>query len=134
MMYNTTYSCTYNSSDIFLDTDKVTDTDKEFVKNVLYRNDLLHIFNLEDFENEEEEFITRIEKIHEKIKKHPEILICIEKLANNNISITNNILDLNFGGMLLFSYDYLFIIHPCICDFLETGEITEINIQKLKSI
>ena len=134
MMYNTTYSCTYNSSDIFLDTDKVTDTDKEFVKNVLYRNDLLHIFNLEDFENEEEEFITRIEKINEKIKKHPEILICIEKLANNNISITNNILDLNFGGMLLFSYDYLFIIHPCICDFLETGEITEINIQKLKSI
>lgn len=134
MLYNTTYSCTYNSSDIFLDTDKVTDTDKDFVKNVLYRNDLLHIFYLEDFEYEEELFITRIEKIYEIIKDHPEIVLCIEKLANNNISITNNILDLTFGFMLLFSYDYLYIIHPCICDFLETNEISEINIQKLKSI
>ncbi len=134
MIYNTTYSCTYNSSDIFLDTDKVTDTDKDFVKNVLYRNDLLHIFYLEDFEYEEELFITRIEKIYEIIKDHHEIVLCIEKLANNNISITNNILDLTFGFMLLFSYDYLYIIHPCICDFLETNEISEINIQKLKSI
>ena len=133
-MYNTTYTCTYSSHDIFLDTDKISDTDKDFIKNVLYRNDLMHIFNLEDFDHEEELFVSRIENIYEKIKNYPEVLLCIEKLANNNISITNNIIDLTFGFILLFSFDYLYIIHPCICDFLETGEISEINIQKLKNI
>ena len=134
MIYNTTYTCTYSSHDIFLDTDKISDTDKDFIKNVLYRNDLMHIFNLEDFDHEEELFVSRIENIYEKIKNYPEVLLCIEKLANNNISITNNIIDLTFGFILLFSFDYLYIIHPCICDFLETGEISEINIQKLKNI
>jgi hypothetical protein len=134
MMYNTTYTCTYSSHDIFLDTDKISDTDKDFIKNVLYRNDLMHIFNLEDFDNEEELFVSKIENIYEKIKNYPEIVLCIEKLANNNIAITNNIIDLTFGFILLFSFDYLYIIHPCICDFLETGEISEINIQKLKII
>ncbi len=133
-MYNTTYTCTYSSHDIFLDTDKISDTDKDFIKNVLYRNDLMHIFNLEDFDNEEELFVSKIENIYEKIKNYPEIVLCIEKLANNNIAITNNIIDLTFGFILLFSFDYLYIIHPCICDFLETGEISEINIQKLKII
>ena len=94
----------------------------------------MHIFNLEDFDHEEELFVSRIENIYEKIKNYPEVLLCIEKLANNNIAITNNIIDLTFGFILLFSFDYLYIIHPCICDFLETGEISEINIQKLKNI
>ena len=101
-MYNTTYTCTYSSHDIFLDTDKISDTDKDFIKNVLYRNDLMHIFNLEDFDHEEELFVSRIENIYEKIKNYPEVLLCIEKLANNNISITNNIIDLTFGFIFLF--------------------------------
>ena len=132
MVYNTKHSCTYNSPDIILETDNITDTDTDFVKNALYRNDLLYIFDLDEFN--EKNIIIQIQELYEKLKNHPEILLCIQKLAFNNMNITNNVIDLEFGFILLFSYELLYIIHPCICDFLETGKISILNIQKIKNI
>ena len=47
-MYNTTYICTYNKSDLFLKEEEVilSEEDKEDIREELYRQDLLNIFNL----------------------------------------------------------------------------------------
>ena len=37
-----------------------------------------------------------------------------------------------FGLMLLFSYDYMYLTHICICEFIETGEISNENITNLE--
>jgi hypothetical protein len=29
--------------------------------------------------------------------------------------------------MVLFSFDYLYLVHPCICEFIETDKISETN-------
>jgi hypothetical protein len=40
---------------------------------------------------------------------------------------------LHVGLMGLFAFDYFYLAHPCICEFLETGTITEENINALLS-
>jgi hypothetical protein len=40
---------------------------------------------------------------------------------------------LHVGLMGLFAFDYFYLAHPCICEFLETGTITDQNINALLS-
>jgi hypothetical protein len=40
---------------------------------------------------------------------------------------------LHVGLMGLFAFDYFYLAHPCICEFLETGTITKENINALLS-
>ena len=42
-MCNTKIICTYNTDEIFEPTDKLTERDKEFVRDVIYRQELLNI-------------------------------------------------------------------------------------------
>jgi amino acid permease len=37
-----------------------------------------------------------------------------------------------FGLMLLFSYDYMYLTHICICEYLETGDVDNENITNLE--
>jgi amino acid permease len=39
--------------------------------------------------------------------------------------------DEELGMMLLFSYDYMYLTHICISEFIETGKISDENIKKL---
>ena len=39
--------------------------------------------------------------------------------------------DLELGLMILYSYDYFFLTHKCVCDFLETEKISEHNMDAL---
>jgi hypothetical protein len=39
--------------------------------------------------------------------------------------------DEELGMMLLFSYDYMYLTHICISEFIETGNIDDENIGKL---
>jgi hypothetical protein len=39
--------------------------------------------------------------------------------------------DEELGMMLLFSYDYMYLTHICISEFIETGNIDHENIKKL---
>ena len=43
-------------------------------------------------------------------------------------------IDCEFGLMIMFSYDYMYLTHICISEFLETGAISEKNISNLRSI
>jgi len=125
-MYNTKYTCRYNSPDVFLETDIVTEKEKEFIRNVLYKEDLLNIFDIDDCCEEIMNDI--ILDIYEKIKDLEGLKECINQVASN-FSIT---LEQEVGFILLFSFDYLYLTHICICEFIENGKITESSLFNLK--
>jgi len=126
-MYNTKVICTYNTSDVFLDSDKITEKDKAFIRNVIYRQELLDILNI--IEYNEQNMCNSMHQLYEQIKECKQLNECIIKLAGHFNSI-----DEEFGVMLLFSYDYMYLTHICISEFLETGKITKSNIEKLKAL
>ena len=48
---------------------------------------------------------------------------CMTKVSNKFFYSS----DLELGFMVLFSFDYLYLVHPCICEFIETDKISETN-------
>ncbi len=126
-MYNTTIICTYHSSEIFLDTDRISDEDKAFIRDTIYRQELLNILGMEEYN--EYEMNKTIRNLYDKVKDCSELKKCIIKLASQFMSI-----DEEFGLMLLFSYDYMYLTHVCVCELLDTGKISEKNILPLNNI
>lgn len=124
-MYNAEYNCSYMDSDVFMETDEVNDCEKEFIRNCIYRQDVLNIFDLDEFN--ESVINKNINNLYHDVEKEPELHKCIRKVAE----VYGDPL---IGFMVLFSYDYLYLTHPCICDFMKTGKITEDNITNLRNI
>jgi len=124
-MYNTNIVCTYNSSSIFLETDKISEKDKDFIKNVIYRQELLDILGIQEYN--EEEIDKCMNYIYDIIKECKELKECMQTLSKNLMSSDDKI-----GLMILFSFDYLYLTHNCICDFLSSAKITDENLNKLK--
>jgi hypothetical protein len=125
-MYNTQYIVRYNSPDVFLETDMVTEKEKEFIRNILYKEDLLNIFDIDDCC--EETMNNTILDIYDRIKDHEGLKECINQVSSN-FSIT---LEQEVGFIMLFSFDYLYLTHVCICEFIENGQITDISLSNLK--
>ena len=128
MNYNTNYICKYNNNVFSQDKEAtLSDNEKYFVNDSLYRNDILNIFNLEDFD--EKEINNCINKIYEKVKNYDDLKPILKKLAAFFFSE-----DCELGILLMFSYDYLEHTHPCMCEFLETGKISVDKLDKLKDV
>lgn len=121
-MYNTKVVCTYHTPEVFLETDEITDNEKEFVRNVLYRQELLDIFGKEDFN--ENEISKSINELYTKLTTCKELIECMRKLAEKFISQEDNE---ELGLFILFSYDFMHLTHLCVSDFLENGKLTNNN-------
>ena len=52
------------------------------------------------------------------------------KLANDFMNSTDEI----FGLTIMFSFDYLFYTHTCICDLIKNNKISDDNLKMLKSV
>jgi hypothetical protein len=133
MNYNTKYICSYNDSDVFLESEIeiLNDDEKQFVRDALYRRDLCNIFKIED-EYFDEKLITNIiTALYSNINGEKFLESCITKVSS--IFFSN---DLELGFLILFSFDYLYLVHPCISEFIESGKISETNnsLIKLKKI
>ena len=130
-MYDTKFVCTYNTPEVFLDTDNISQEEKDFVRDAIYRQELLNIFGIDEYNEKEMDKAMEeaISELYIKVKDCDALKECILKLADN-FMITNNLVSL----MLLYSYDYMHLTHICISDFLENGKIEENNILKLKEI
>jgi hypothetical protein len=133
MNYNTKYICSYNDSDVFLESEIeiLNDDEKQFVRDALYRRDLCNIFKIDD-EYFDEKLITNIiTALYSNINGEKFLESCITKVSNNFFSN-----DLELGFLILFSFDYLYLVHPCISEFIESGKISETNnsLIKLKKI
>jgi hypothetical protein len=124
-LYNTTYECQYmNPNPIIFQDWELEILSKEeqlFVRNLLYKQDMMFIFY-----QEEAEFYAN-DTIHEAVGKLfaivskasiPELNSCMTKLASRILST-----QLELGFVMLYSYDYLHLVHPCVSELLETGNI-----------
>jgi hypothetical protein len=123
-MYNTQYICSYMDADVFVETDTVTETDKEFVRNCIYRQDLLNIFNLDNFD--ESVISEHLATIYDKVIVNSVFYDCIKKVS----SMIN--VDEKMALLVLYSFDYLYLSHICVCELLESGKISTHNIQDLE--
>jgi hypothetical protein len=126
-MYNTKIVCTYNTPEVFLDEDNVSEEEKGFIRDAIYRQEFLDILGIEDFDDSEME--SKIHELYKKVSDNTFLKECMNKLSGQFMSI-----DCEFGLMIMFSYDYMYLTHICISEFLETGAISEKNISNLRSI
>lgn len=117
-MYNTKYTCLYNPLDENIDIEK---------QNVLYRKDILNIFSIDKFN--ETIINNTLTDILDTLKTYDDFYICLDKMRN--ISGMNH---LGISLLLLYSFDYLYLTHPCICEFLETGSINPEKIRILLKV
>ena len=111
-MYNTLLKCTYNN---------VSYVDQEDQ----YRIEYLNAFNLEEFNDKQ--INQEVDALFERLKHSPELTKCMTKSAAG----FGNCKHLHVGLMGLFAFDYFYLAHPCICEFLETGTIAEEKINAL---
>ena len=126
-MYNTKYICVYNNENVFNEKDDVSEADKEFIRDALYRQDILNIFGLDEFEFEN--INKNLKELHDKIKNDKNINTILKKCSGIYLSE-----DTEFGLLLLFSFDFLYIFHPFICEYLEKGEILKEKYNQLMNL
>lgn len=126
-MYNTKYECRYYKDDVFLETDDVTDDEKEFIRNVLYREDLLNIFSIA--ENDDSDIFDEvISELYKQINNCIELSECMRLAAAKLISENEEM-----GLCILYSYDYMYLTHKCVTSYLENGLITQADFKLLKN-
>ena len=113
-------------SDVFIETDEVNDAEKTFIRSCIYRQDLLNIFGLDEFV--ETTINNKIAKLIKLLRYHTDLYDCMliaSKAMNEDDALS--------GLMILFSFDYLHLAHPCICEYIKTGKITQEKKDKLKT-
>jgi len=125
-MYNTKVVCTYNTKEVFLDTDNVSEDEKTFIRNAIYRQELLDIFEMNEFN--ESKIDTAIGELHDKLKKCDELTECISKVCSRYMVENVDF----FGLMLLYSYDYMYLTHICVSEFIKNGKISNNNTSLLQ--
>jgi hypothetical protein len=130
-MYNTKHVCRYNTDEIFLETDNVNNAEKQLISHILYKDDLLQIFNIIiDISEDEISFITLyIDELYNKIKNCEPLKECMKQASN---LLLNE--DEQKGLYILYSYDYMYLTHKCVSEYLEKGIIQNENIIKLKEL
>lgn len=108
--YNTYFKCTYQAMDNLEDSEN------------LYRIQFLQAFNT----NKWDSYIidNTIQSIYNLLKEYNYGNKILESV-NLNVSITNFINNSNI--YILFSYDYFYAFHDCICDIANNGYISDMN-------
>lgn len=129
-MYDTKYSCRYHKNDVFLETDEVTDGEKDYIRTVMYREDLLHIFNIQDIEDIEDELnisFAFISELYNNLYNCQTLRECMRMAASKLMSEDENI-----GLCILYSFDFMHLTHKCVQSYLENGGISDEDISLLK--
>ena len=126
-MYDTKFKCRYHNDDVFLETDDLTDEEKNYIRDIIYKEDILNIF-LIDF-NDDVAFNSVIDELYNKIKDFLPFKECMKKMATKIMSE-----DEQYGLILMYSYDYMYITHKCVSEYLEIKTISEENMKLLSEI
>ena len=132
MNYDTSYACRYHKDDIFLEEDNATDGEKEYVRTILYREDLQHIFQLEE-QDDLEVFNALLPPLYDRLKPCNELCDAMRAASSSHLFCE----DEEVGLCILLSYDYLYLTHECISSYLEQGavdkKVFETLLLKIKS-
>lgn len=159
-MYKSNFTCTYSFYDPVLRNcyhkeDKFDLEDvEEFadMSELVYQAELLQVLNIEanplysgasrsDSEGGRLEFVTLVKdsgnvefnteqilELYNQLKINAQFIECVEKAKDHH-----SCQDLEIAFMILFSYDYFFLTHRCVCDFLNTRKINDSHITALKN-
>jgi hypothetical protein len=128
LMYDINYECRYYKDDVFIETDVVTDDEKEYIRNILYREDILNIFSID--ENQESDiFDTLLLELYKQLSSSEELKECMKLSAARLISEDENI-----GLCILYSYDFMYLTHKCVCSFLKNRTINMDDYNLLKKL
>ena len=122
-MYDTNVSMTYYTPEVFLETDEITEEEKDFIRNCIYRQELLDLFDLDDFD--QQKIVEEIQLVYEEIQFHDEFHYLLEKLEEKYI------IEKEDCFLLLFSFDYLYKTHLCLCDYFTMGKIEQEHLVSL---
>jgi hypothetical protein len=142
-MYNTKLICTYSYYDPLLrekfhseENFDISDVEGfDDLVELIYKTELLKAFCMNDrivcnnFDNIEFE-TDKIVEIFNIMKVEDNFMDCV-RMVNEKYNQEGN---LETSFIMLFSYDYFFISHKCICEFLLKGIISDINIENLKNL
>jgi hypothetical protein len=126
-MYNTKVICTYNTDEIFQEDDNINDDDKDFVRDAIYRQEFLNILGIEEFDDKLLD--KSIHELYEKIKNCKDLRELMLKIAGRWL-----IEDEEIGLMMLYSFDFMYVTHKCVSEYLETSKISDINLNELKTL
>lgn len=126
-MYNTKIKCSYNLKDIFTEEDKVNSYEEDIIRNMIYRQEFLDIFELDDYDNED--VMICMEELLKKIAHNQFLKKCLLKLSARYFMD-----DMVYGLIILFSFDYMYCAHECISQFIETGQISKESETKLNEL
>ena len=124
--YNTNYETNYNLffDDAAFEGDE-TEEDKEMIRTLLYQKDLLAILNENVFDDDV--INKKVRELFVFLKKNTDLLFCMKELSKKSMFSNEEI-----GLMMLFSFDYLYLSHPCISEYIKTGSVSEANLSILK--
>jgi hypothetical protein len=140
-MYNSQFICTYSFYDTAL-RNKYHSQDKfdledveEFAdfSDLIYQADLLKAFcySSAEVETGKIEFTLKMDllmELYDKIIIDPGFLHCVELAKTKHVCEDNKM-----GFTVMFSYDYFFLTHKCVSEFLNSGEISIKTINDLKT-
>lgn len=115
MKYNTAYKCTYH---IYENDDELSDA--------MYRKDLMGIFNLADSDDFDICNVI-LSQLHDQLKDVEVLTDCMKQAAASLLTE-----DTQIGLCMLYSYDYMYITHQCICEYLDTEEISPHSLNVLQ--
>lgn len=121
-IYNVNHSSVYKR--IEDDFSNNTDFSKEEVLLLCdhtYKMEILSVFKMTVFD--EEEMNEKTSMLYNNCKTNEELMSCAKVLT----SVEN---DLEVGFRLFFSYDYFYLAHKCIVEFLKNGKISEDSLNK----
>jgi hypothetical protein len=128
-MYNTKFICTYNYYDPALNENhsKMEDVQGlEDMADLLYQAELVQVFG-ETIYNEEI-MNKKIYKLYSILSVNDKIKECMKTASEKFMGQPH----LELGLIILFSYDTFFVLHKCVCEFIETNNISDENINTLK--
>jgi hypothetical protein len=116
-MYNTTFRCTYNLIDS-------NDKEDMEISDDLYRSQFLQAFNSDDWTSDDIDKM--LEYINNELMKNDYGKQILLKIKEKNILPIKNM-----ETIILFSYEYFYLLHNCLIDLFNNGDISNTNYNKL---
>jgi hypothetical protein len=112
--YNINHNSVYKRiEEDFLDNDDYSKEEVLLLCDHTYRMEVLEVFRMQVFD--EVGMNAHVCALYNDCKTSEELMSCAEALDK----------DLEVGFRLFFSYDYFYLAHKCIAEFLKNGQICE---------